>query len=134
MGIKTTATFQNDEYGIFEFKNNKFVFRPLGKLPVLGEVLECVEDDRVYFMLSTPFYGRQKIAYISQGDLSDPQLIKDLANLGFDVTKALSNYFIDVIRLPQPLPTAPLAGSNFLSLILILAIPLSNCAIAVLSY
>lgn len=99
MGIKTTATFQNDEYGIFEFKNNKFVFRPLGKLPVLGEVLECVEDDRVYFKLSTPFYGRQKIAYISQGDLSDPQLIKDLANLGFDVTKALSNYFIDVIRL-----------------------------------
>lgn len=99
MGIKTAATFQNDEYGIFEFKNNKFVFRPLGKLPVLGEVLECVEDDRVYFRLSTLFYGRQKIAYISQGDLSDPQLIKDLANLGFDVTKALSNYFIDVIRL-----------------------------------
>lgn len=99
MGIKTNATFQNDEYGIFEFKNNKFVFRPLGKLPVLGEVLECVEDDRVYFRLSTLFYGRQKIAYISQGDLSDPQLIKDLANLGFDVTKALSNYFIDVIRL-----------------------------------
>ena len=99
MGIKPTAKYQNGEYGIFEFKNNQFVFRPLGKLPVLDEVLECIEDDRVYFKLTTTFYGRQKIAYISQGDLSDPQLSKDLADLGFDVTKALSNHFIDVIRL-----------------------------------
>lgn len=99
MAIKTKAKIKNSEYGIFEMKNNKFVFRPLGKLPVLEEVLECIEDDRVYFKLSTPFYGRQKIAYISQGDLSDPQLSKELADLGFDVTKALSNYFVDVIRL-----------------------------------
>lgn len=99
MAIKTKAKIKNGEYGIFEMKNNKFVFRPLGKLPVLEEVLECIEDDHVYFKLSSPFYGRQKIAYISQGDLSDPQLSKDLADLGFDVTKALSNYFVDAIRL-----------------------------------
>lgn len=100
MGIKTTAHFQNGEYGIFQQQTDgTFKFRPLGKLPELKEVLECIEDNRVYFKLSTLFYGRQKIAYISQGDLSDPQLSKALADLGFDVTKALSNYFVDVIRL-----------------------------------
>lgn len=99
MAIKTTAKYQNGEYGIFEMKNNKFVFRPLGKLPVLEEVLECIEDERVYFKLSSSFFGRTKVAYISQGDLSDPQLIKNLADLGFDVTKTLANHFVDVIRL-----------------------------------
>lgn len=99
MAIKTKAKYQNGEYGIFELKNNKFVFRPLGKLPVLEEVLECLEDGKVYFKLSSPFYGRQKIVYISQGDLTDTQLIKSLADLGFDITKTLSNHFIDVIRL-----------------------------------
>lgn len=99
MGIKTTAQFQNDYYGKYELKNGKLKFRPLGKLPVLEEVLECIEDGRVYLKLSSSFYDRQKIAYVSQGDLSDSQLSKDLADLGFDVTKTLSTYFVDVIRL-----------------------------------
>ena len=100
MGIKTTATFQNNFYGVFKQQpDGTFKFRPLGKLPVLEEVLECIEDGRVYFKLSSSFFGRPKVAYISQGDLLDPQLNKGLADLGFDVTKPLSNYFVDVIRL-----------------------------------
>ena len=99
MGIKTTAKYQNRHYGKFELKDGKFEFRPLGKLPVLEEIFEGIENGNVYFKLSTSFFGHQKIAYISQGDLSDPQLCKTLGDLGFDVTKPLSNYFVDVIRL-----------------------------------
>lgn len=99
MGIKTIAAFQNNFYGIFEMKNKKYVFRPLGKLPILEDVLECLEDDRVFYKLSTPFFGRRKVAYFAQGDFFDPQLSKNLADLGFDVTKPLSNYFVDVLRL-----------------------------------
>lgn len=100
MGIKTTVSFQNDYYGVFKQQpDGTFKFRPLGKLPVLEEVLESIEDDRVYLKLSCSFFGRTKVAYIAQGDLLDPQLSKNLADLGFDVTKSLSNYFVDVIRL-----------------------------------
>ena len=100
MGIKTTVSFQNDYYGVFKQQSDgTFKFRPLGKLPVLEEVLEGIEDDRVYLKLSCSFFGRTKVAYISQGDLLDPQLSKNLADLGFDATKSLSNYFVDVIRL-----------------------------------
>lgn len=100
MGIKPTVKYKNNYYGVSKLqKDGTYKFCPLGKLPVLEEVLECVEDGKVYFKLSTSFYGRHKITYISQGDLSDSQLCKDLADLGFDVTKALANYFVDVIRL-----------------------------------
>ena len=101
MGIKTSTKFQNGFYGVFELKNNKFQFKPLGKLPILEEALECIEDGIVYLKLSTSYYGRQKVALVPKGDLLDPQLVKDLANQGFDVTKALTGHFIDAIRLQE---------------------------------
>ena len=48
MGIQTIASYQGDQYGIFEKQKNGYKFRPLGKLPVLEEVLESVEDDTLY--------------------------------------------------------------------------------------
>ena len=102
MGIKTTAKFQNDYYGIFKQQNGgTFKFHSLGKLPVLEEVLECIEDDKVYLKLSTSYFGRQKVAYIAHGDLLDPQLGQELGHLGFDVAKELTKYFVEVIRLQE---------------------------------
>ena len=101
MGIKTSTKFQNNYYGVFEKKDGKFKFNKLGKLPILEEVLECIEDDTVYLKLTTSYYGRQKVALVPKGDLLDPQLVKDLANQGFDVTKALTGHFVDAIRLQE---------------------------------
>lgn len=102
MAIKTTAKFQNGEYGVFKRQDDgSFKFQSLGKLPVLEEVLECIEDDKVYMKLSTVCFGRKKVMYIAHGDLLDPQMAKTLSDQGFDVTKSLSNYFIDVIRLQE---------------------------------
>lgn len=101
MGIKTTAKFQNGYYGIFELKDGKFKFKPLGKLPYLEEVLECVEDDSMFLKLSTSVHGRRKVAYIKHGDLLDPQMCRELADLGFDVSRRLAEYFVEVIRLQE---------------------------------
>lgn len=101
MGIKTTAKFQNGYYGIFELKDGKFKFKPLGKLPYLEEVLECIEDDSMFLKLSTSVHGRRKVAYIKHGDLLDPQMCRELADLGFDVSRRLAEYFVEVIRLQE---------------------------------
>lgn len=101
MGIETIASYQGDQYGIFEKQKNGFIFRPLGKLPVLEEVLESVEDDSMFLKLSTSVHGRRKVAYIKHGDLLDPQMCRELADLGFDVTRRLTEHFVDVIRLQE---------------------------------
>ena len=81
MGIKTTAKYQNGHYGVFKLMDGKFNFDPLGKLPILEEVLECIEDDSVYLKLSTSFFGKRKVAYIQHGDLLEPQTCKKLGDL-----------------------------------------------------
>ena len=101
MGIKTSTKFQNGYYGTFELKDGKFKFRPLGKLPVLEEILECIEDGNVYLKLSTSYCDSQKIALVQKGDLGDSQTLKYLANQGFDVTTKLAGHFIDAIRLQE---------------------------------
>ena len=123
MGIKTIAKFQNGYYGIFKKKGKGFQFDPLGKLPVLEEVLECIEDDTIYLKLSTPVYGRRKVAYIKHGDLLDPQMCRKVADLGFDVTKPLTEYFVDVIRLQEEnlethgsVPTAAYASLGWIQI------------------
>lgn len=124
MGIKTTAKFQNDQYGVFKQQTDgTFKFRPLGKLPVLEEVLESIEDDKVHLKLSTSYFGRKKVTYITHGDLLDPQMAKDLSDLGFDVSKELSKYFVEVIRLQEEaleagntVPTAAYASLGWIQL------------------
>lgn len=124
MAIKTTAKFQNGFYGTFKRQDDgTFKFQPLGKLPVLEEVLESIEDRKVFLKLSTSFYGRKKVAYITQGELLDPQLSKNLADVGFDVTKSLTNHFVDVVRLQAenlelhgPPPTAAYAHLGWIHL------------------
>lgn len=124
MGIKTTAKFQNDQYGVFKQQTDgTFKFRPLGKLPILEEVLESIEDDKVHLKLSTSYFGRKKVTYITHGDLLDPQMAKDLSDLGFDVSKELSKYFVEVIRLQEEaleagntVPTAAYASLGWIQL------------------
>lgn len=123
MGIETIASYQGDQYGIFEKQKNGFKFRPLGKLPVLEESLECIEDDSVYLKLSTSVHGRRKVAYIKHGDLLDPQMCRELSNIGFDVTRRLTEHFVDVIRLQEeyqeahgPAPTAAYASLGWIQL------------------
>ena len=123
MGIQTIASYQGDQYGIFKKKGKGFQFDPLGKLPVLEEVLESVEDDSMFLKLSTSVHGRRKVAYIKHGDLLDPQMCRDLADLGFDVTRRLTEHFVDVIRLQEeymeahgPAPTAAYASLGWIQI------------------
>lgn len=123
MGIETIATIQGGYYGTLVKQNKTWAFCPQGKLPVLEEVLECIEDDSVYFKLTTSVHGRRKVAYIQHGDLLDPQMCRELANLGFDVTRRLAEHFVDAIRLQEealeahgPAPTAAYASLGWIQL------------------
>ena len=52
MGIYTATKIQNDYFGVnVRTDDKKIKYRPLGKLPALEEVLECIEDDKVYIKL-----------------------------------------------------------------------------------
>lgn len=119
MGIKTTAKYQGGYYGTFKpQQDGTFKFQPLGKLPILEEVLESIEDDRVHLKLSTSYFGRKKVAYIAHGDLLDPQLGQELGHLGFDVVKELTKPFVEVIRLQEEhlesIGTIPTAAYTYL--------------------
>lgn len=100
MGIYTSTKIKGNYFGVnVRTDDKKYKFQPLGKLPVLDTILECLEDDQVYLKLSSSFCGRNKVTHILYGDLLDPQTCRELANLGFDVTKALASHFINAIRL-----------------------------------
>ena len=83
MGIDTISTIQGGYYGILVKQKNGFAFSSQGKLPVLEEILECIEDDTVHLKLSTPCHGHRKVAYIKHGDLLDPQMCRELADLRY---------------------------------------------------
>lgn len=124
MGIYSSTKIQNDYFGILiRTDDKKYKFRPLGKLPELEEIFESIEDDKVYIKVSTAFCGRRKVAYIQHGDLLDHQTCRELADLGFDVTKALAGHFIDAIHLQQEgweasakVPTAAYASLGWIRL------------------
>ena len=123
MGIDTIATIQGGYYGILVKQKKGFAFSPQGKLPVLEEVLVSLEDDSVHLKLSTSVHGRRKVAYIQHGDLLDPQMCRELANLGFDVTKRIAEHFVDAIRLQEEalearrtVPTAAYASLGWIRL------------------
>lgn len=100
MGIYTSTKIKGDYFGVnVRIDDKKYKFQPLGKLPALDDILECLEDDQVYLKLSSSFCGRKKVAHVLHGDLLDPQTCRELANLGFDVTKSLANHFVNAIRL-----------------------------------
>lgn len=102
MGIYTPTFIQGDYFGV-QTKTSKGCYRfdALGKLPVLEEALESIEDDSVRLKLSSPYFGRAKVAYISHGEMLDLKLATKLGNLGFDVTKATFDRFVDAIRLQE---------------------------------
>lgn len=123
MGIDTISTIQGGYYGILVKQKNGFAFSSQGKLPVLEEILECIEDDTVHLKLSTPCHGRRKVAYIKHGDLLDPQMCRELADLGFDVTKRIAEHFVDAIRLQEEaleargtVPTAAYASLGWIQI------------------
>ena len=124
MGIKTTAKFQNGFFGTFKRQDDgTFKFQPLGKLPILEEVLESIEDDKVYLKLSASYFGRHKVAYIAHGDILTPQFGQELGDLGFDVAKELTKSFVEVIRLQEEnlentgtVPTAAYAHLGWIQL------------------
>ena len=123
MGIDTISTIQGGYYGILVKQKNGFSFSSQGKLPVLEEILECIEDDTVHLKLSTPCHGHRKVAYIKHGDLLDPQMCRELADLGFDVTKRIAEHFVDAIRLQEEaleargtVPTAAYASLGWIQI------------------
>lgn len=101
MSIYTPTNVVGDYLGVYKSVNKVSKFVPLAKAPVLIDVYECIEDDTVILKLVSPYYGRDKVAYIPRGDLLDPKLGKTLADLGFDLTTSLLGHCVDAIRLQE---------------------------------
>jgi hypothetical protein len=101
MSIDTNVQIQGGYYGIVVGTGKKQYYKRLGKLAVLEEILESIENDEIYFRLRCDYFGRTKVAYIEHGDTIEPKLGKELSNLGFDITKATFDAFVDSIRLQE---------------------------------
>lgn len=90
---------QGNYYGYIRInKKGQPLFQRLGRAPYLGNVYESVEDDSVVLKLATEYFGREKVAYLNHGDLLDAKGAKELATLGFDVTRATMDAFYEAIR------------------------------------
>lgn len=101
MSIDTNVRIQGGYYGVMVGTSKKQYYKKLGKLAVLEEILESIETDDIFLKLSCDYFGRTKIAYIEHGDTIEPKLGKELSNLGFDITKATFDAFVDSIRIQE---------------------------------
>ncbi len=97
--MKDPVDIQGDSYGyVHTNSKGQTFFQRLGRAPYFGAVYESIEDDSVVIKLATEYYGREKIAYFSHGDLLDIKGAKELATLGFDVARGTMDAFYEAIR------------------------------------
>ena len=101
MSFFTSTEIRGDSFGISKKINGAYQFLPLGTAPILEEVFESIEDDTVVLKLISPYFGRNKIAYVPRRNLTDACLRKDLGDLGFDIAEGLMHHYIDAIRIQE---------------------------------
>ncbi len=97
----TNVGFCGGYYGKTDYTPNGPKFRKLGREATLNNIYEVIDDgeENVFLKLSTDFLGKRKYAYILEGQFMEPRTVKALANIGFDVTTATFNAFVDSIRI-----------------------------------
>ena len=97
----TNVGFCGGYFGKTEYTANGPKFRKLGRKATLENIYEVIDDgeEKVYLKLSTDFMGKRKYAYILAGQFMEAKTIKSLSNVGFDVTSATFNAFVDSIRI-----------------------------------
>jgi len=97
----TNVGFCGGYYGKTDYTSNGPKFKKLGREARLENVFEVIDDgeEKVFLKLSTDFLGKRKYAYILRGQFMEPKTVKSLADIGFDVTTATFNAFVDSIRI-----------------------------------
>lgn len=97
----TNVGFCGGYFGKTDHTANGPKFRKLGRKATLENLYEVIDegDENVFLKLSTDFLGKRKYAYILEGQFMEPKAVKSLANIGFDVTTATFNAFVDSIRI-----------------------------------
>ena len=97
----TNIGFCGGYFGKTDYTPNGPKFRKLGREARLENVYEVIDDgeEKVYLKLSTDFMGKRKYAYILAGQFMEAKTVKSLSNVGFDVTSATFNAFVDSIRI-----------------------------------
>lgn len=97
----TNMGFCGGYFGKTEYTANGPKFRKLGRKAKLENILEVIDDgtENIFLKLSTVFLGKRKYAYILEGQFMEPKTVKSLANIGFDVTTATFNAFVDSLRI-----------------------------------
>ena len=93
--LKDPVYIDAQEYGICrQSAKGGTTYIPLGRAPWLEDVLESIEDDHITLKVAASSFQRDKIAYLDLGDLYDGKNIRELASLGFDVTKGKAEVFL----------------------------------------
>lgn len=97
----TNIGFCGGYFGKIDYTPNGPKFRKLGRKATLENIYEVIDDgeEKVYLKLSTDFMGKRKYAYILVGQFMEAKTIRSLSNVGFDVTSANFNAFVDSIRI-----------------------------------
>ena len=97
----TNIGFCGGYFGKTDYTPNGPKFRKLGRKATLENIYEVIDDgeEKVYLKLSTDFMGKRKYAYILVGQFMEAKTIRSLSNVGFDVTSATFNAFVDSIRI-----------------------------------
>lgn len=101
MSITTNIGIEGAYYGKYTPTKEGYIFSKLGRKATLENIYEVIDDgdENVFLKLSTDFLGKRKYAYILEGHFMEPKTVKSLANIGFDVTTATFNAFVDSIRI-----------------------------------
>ena len=102
--FETNADLQGGYYGkcVYDSKNKAFVFEPLGKQVTIDDIVDNIETNKTFLMLSFRHRdGRIKRVTVSHKLIGDPTIIAELSAVGADVTKEHANVFIDSLRLQE---------------------------------
>lgn len=102
--FETNADLYGGYYGKYRYdaKNKTYVFDPLGKQVTIDEIVDNIETNDTFLMLSFRHRdGRIKRVTVSHKLIGDPAIIAELSAVGADVTKEHANVFIDSLRLQE---------------------------------
>ena len=102
MSITTNAGIANGYFGYFKkLKNGNEVFEKKGRAVYIASIEESIETDDVYLLFKFDYLGKTKFLRIPRNEISDPALMKLLAQKGGGGSKASYECLVDTLLLQE---------------------------------
>lgn len=101
--MSANTDIRNGYYGkvTYNKKTKTETFTPLGRAVILNKIRHSIEKNEIVLELSYCYGYYDKKYNVTKGDLTDPNICKDLANAGIDVTRKNFDYFVESINMQE---------------------------------